>query len=517
MKTKINHILPVLLLTAASGLTTVSCNDFLDKTPDNRTELNTDQKIAKLLVSAYPDVSPNELFELYSDNSDDSGPTYGYYQLSEKECYNWEDTKEEYQDTPNSLWGGYYGAISAANMALKAIEEKGNPASLTPQRGEALVCRAYCHFMLATIFCNAYDTHASESLGIPYMEDVETTVSPRYERGTLEEVYRKVERDLLEGVELISDDGYSVPKYHFTRKAAYAFAARFYLYYMKPDFSNCDRVIDFATRVLGSNPDDLLRDWEALSNLSVNGNVQADAYIASSNEANLLISSTVSNWGALGSDYLVGPRYFHNQTLATSETCLSAGLWGSSDYLYLKPFSTTGFVASILRKSGLYDGGYLYYMPVLFSTDETLLCRAEAYALKKMYPQSAADITSWQRAYTRNKSALTPDQINAYYDKMNFYTPFTQQTPKKQLAPDFTIEEGMQENILHCILHIRRVTTLHEGMRWPDIKRYGIMIYRRNMATQRVTDEMPPNDLRRAIQIPRNVIVAGMQPNPRRN
>ena len=39
MKTKINHILPVLLLTAASGLTTVSCNDFLDKTPDNRTEL----------------------------------------------------------------------------------------------------------------------------------------------------------------------------------------------------------------------------------------------------------------------------------------------------------------------------------------------------------------------------------------------------------------------------------------------------------------------------------------------
>jgi len=517
MKTKINHILPVLLLTAASGLTTVSCNDFLDKTPDNRTELNTDQKIAKLLVSAYPDVSPNELFELYSDNSDDSGPTYGYYQLSEKECYNWEDTKEEYQDTPNSLWGGYYGAISAANMALKAIEEKGNPASLNPQRGEALVCRAYCHFMLATIFCNAYDTHASESLGIPYMEDVETTVSPRYERGTLEEVYRKVERDLLEGVELISDDGYSVPKYHFTRKAAYAFAARFYLYYMKPDFSNCDRVIDFATRVLGTNPDDLLRDWEALSNLSVNGNVQADAYIASSNEANLLISSTVSNWGALGSDYLVGPRYFHNQTLATSETCLSAGLWGSSDYLYLKPFSTTGFVASILRKSGLYDGGYLYYMPVLFSTDETLLCRAEAYALKKMYSQSAADITSWQRAYTRNKSALTPDQINAYYDKMNFYTPFTQQTPKKQLAPDFTIEEGMQENILHCILHIRRVTTLHEGMRWPDIKRYGIMIYRRNMATQRVTDEMPPNDLRRAIQIPRNVIVAGMQPNPRRN
>ena len=44
MKKKINHILPALVLTASLGLTTVSCNGFLDEMPDNRTELNTDQK-----------------------------------------------------------------------------------------------------------------------------------------------------------------------------------------------------------------------------------------------------------------------------------------------------------------------------------------------------------------------------------------------------------------------------------------------------------------------------------------
>ena len=132
----------MLLLTAASGLTTVSCNDFLDKTPDNRTELNTDQKIAKLLVSAYPDVSPNELFELYSDNSDDSGPTYGYYQLSEKECYNWEDTKEEYQDTPNSLWGGYYCALLPACRARNG-ETRWFPR--LPYRGFPTIRRHECH------------------------------------------------------------------------------------------------------------------------------------------------------------------------------------------------------------------------------------------------------------------------------------------------------------------------------------------------------------------------------------
>ena len=55
MKKKNNHILPALVLTASLGLTAVSCNGFLDEMPDNRTELNTDQKIAKLLVSAYAD------------------------------------------------------------------------------------------------------------------------------------------------------------------------------------------------------------------------------------------------------------------------------------------------------------------------------------------------------------------------------------------------------------------------------------------------------------------------------
>ena len=58
MKKKINHILPALVLTASLGLTTVSCNGFLDEMPDNRTELNTDQKIAKLLVSAYATCRP---------------------------------------------------------------------------------------------------------------------------------------------------------------------------------------------------------------------------------------------------------------------------------------------------------------------------------------------------------------------------------------------------------------------------------------------------------------------------
>ena len=109
-----------------------------------------------------------------------------------------------------------------------------------------------------------------------------------------------------------------------------------------------------------------------------------------------------------------------------------------------------------------------------------------------MYAQSAADITSWQRAYTRNKSVLTPEQINAYYNKMSFYTPLhATDTEKATGPPTLRLKRECRKTLIHCILHIRRITTLHEGMRWPDIKRYGILIYRRDMANQRVTDEMP--------------------------
>ena len=58
------NILHTLLLISGLGLGTSSCNDFLDKLPDNRTELDTEQKITKLLISAYPEVTANELFEL---------------------------------------------------------------------------------------------------------------------------------------------------------------------------------------------------------------------------------------------------------------------------------------------------------------------------------------------------------------------------------------------------------------------------------------------------------------------
>jgi hypothetical protein len=56
-------------------------------------------------------------------------------------------------------------------------------------------------------------------------------------------------------------------------------------------------------------------------------------------------------------------------------------------------------------------------------------------------------------------------------------------------------------------------------MRFFDIKRHGIEVHRREVGTaleiKKVTDSLTVNDPRRALQLPKDVITAGMTPNPR--
>ena len=113
--------------------------------------------------------------------------------------------------------------------------------------------------MLANIFGMPYrgPELSKQYPGIPYATEPETTVKPHYERGTLAETYEKIQADLEAGLPLISDAIYEIPKYHFNVKAAYAFAARFNLYYM-----NYEKAIRYASQVLGSDPTTVMRNYE---------------------------------------------------------------------------------------------------------------------------------------------------------------------------------------------------------------------------------------------------------------
>jgi hypothetical protein len=504
------------------GLILAGCDDFLDVMPDNRAEVDTETKVTSLLVSAYPGSSSLMMEEMSSDNAMDNSARFSVEFQEHEEAYLWKDITGTNDDAPKSFWDACYGAIASANQALDAIESMGNPANLQAQRGEALICRAYGHFALANVFCLPYNPSSAETdMGIPYSKTPETQVSPQYERGNMKALYEQINADIEEALPLINDDIYSIPKYHFNKKAAHAFASRFNLY-----SHNYDKVIQYANIVLGNTPEKVMRDWASIYASASNWSLRVDMYISASDPANLLMVPVNSSWGYWVGPYDLGRRYGHSRSIFTSETVRSAGAWGAYTNLY-PARSVWGFDEKmVVTKIGGYfqytdrvQGiGYRKNVIVYFSTDETLLCRAEAYALKGELDKATADINVWLASHTLNGiQRSTADLIQIYGNMAYMPTQITsdnQRTPKKALNPrGFTIAEGDQETLIQCILHIRRVETVHEGMRWQDIKRYGIEIAhnRDGMAD----DVLKVDDPRRAIQLPQDVISAGLAANPR--
>src|SRR5690606_25376443 len=81
------------------------------------------------------------------------------------------------------------------------------------------------------LFSEAYEIGgANQGMGVPYVDEPETVVLAEYDRGTIADVYNRIEADLTEGLALLPGAKWQVPKYHFNPQAAHAFAARFYLF-----------------------------------------------------------------------------------------------------------------------------------------------------------------------------------------------------------------------------------------------------------------------------------------------
>jgi starch-binding outer membrane protein, SusD/RagB family len=507
------------------SMTTIfySCDSFLDKLPDNRTELTDASSVSSLLISAYPSAAPAYLLEMESDNTDENiSNSWTEASILQRQAYKWNDITENGTESPQNIWESCYSAISASNKAMEFIRTKDSTQYL-PQLGEALLCRAYAGFTLSTVFCDAYNSKTADAdLGLPYPIKTEVKVGEKYERGTMNELYKKIDKDIQEALPLSTDD-YSCPKFHFNKSAAYAFATRFYLYY-----HDYDKVIKYATMALGSDATTKLRDWATWNALSQNDMIKPNAYVNSEVNANFLIQSVYSEWGVVCGPYLYGDKYAHSSLISQGETTQSSGPWGTYRNLNYSVFYNDQLSKVIVRKIGAYfeytdrqsSIGYYHTEMVPFNAEETLLCRAEAYAISGQYQKSVDDINSLLSKFEVSYKALTLAQINAYYNGINYYTPLAP-TVKKELNPTFDVDMTSAESLLQCILHLRRILTVHEGLRMQDIKRYGIVIYRRQINTNNVvinvTDTLGVDDPRRAIQIPSDVINAGMQPNRRNN
>ena len=533
---KIKNIIYKGSMMLASVAILASCSDQLDTLPDNRTTLDTPKKIAGLLVTAYPDRTPTLFNEWMSDNTDYMGAQNSQGNRGGDQYFFWQEQTEGGNDSPEQVWMLYYEGVYKANEALAAIEDQGGPKNdiLRNSKGEALLIRAYDHFILANEFCRPYNGKTStKDAGLYYATGIAdfSAAAEQSNRGTVADVYEKIAADIEAGIPLLNDT-YEVPKYHFNKQAAYAFATRFYLYYEK-----WEKAKEYADKLLGSNPAASLRDYRALQAMPLSKSEQAvkiaEAYCSASADCNLLVQTSVSNAGMALAPWLISKRYTLTNYLAETELFQSNNIWGTSSNLIWKSFtvnsgeSNFALLMKLPREFEIRNtttgSGYLRTLNVDFTMDEALLNRAEAEIMLGQNDAACADMTIWMKNFFNTNVTLTPTSVQTYFKTVPYaYADAAKMVPsfKKHISPRFTIdaEGSVQESLLQCLLNFRRIETVHQGMRWMDIRRYNIEIPRRligaNGKPSKNLDWLEKDDPRQVVQIPQSIREAGVAGNP---
>jgi len=545
-----------------------SCKDFLDKVPDTRVYLTNLDQLEELLVTGYSYANYSLLGELSSDNMVDNnspdadGMRYNlsYYSQFDNQVYAWEDVDLDISstDSPSGVWGGCYSAIAAANAVfekLDEIEETGlidgeaitstDRARINAIKGEAYMIRAYHHFILASLFCMPYrGASLSQSLkGIPYTTTPEKEVSPQYDRGTLQETYDKIEADLKQGLRYITDEYYEVPKYHFNKASSYAFAARFYL--NKREY---DKVVAYCDSTFkGNDPATMMQDiWDHIDFYYFSDVYRF--YNSIERASNLMLFTTYSTFDRR----FWGSRYACNRDAKRATVQGPGPSWANCIYQYTSGSKKTKFAmmpcfayfcGSAGQEYGAFFGGtcyeafeytdkiagigYVHMIRPEFTVEETLLMRAEANLFLGNKEAAFDDLYLWNHAHilsdasrVYNHKELTENQILSFY---GCYDDPERTDPGYGIVMKFHIDEVCPsdkykltddiEPYLQCVQHFRRIQNVHLGTRWLDIKRFGFSITHKIGISDTKTLEVL--DPRYAIQIPDEVIGAGLEANER--
>ncbi len=467
---------------------TTGCKKFLEQPPDNRASLNTPEQVSQLLGTAYPQANYMSFFESASDNVGDKGA--GVLENTNIDPYYFRNVDDNGQDSPEYYWDACYAAIAAANQALETCNKATNPTAYRSQKGEALLARAYAHFMLVTVFSKVYDTNsAGTDPGIPYVTEPENIVLKKYERKTVAYVYDMIEKDIIAGLPLLDDKRYTIPRYHFTRAAAHAFAARFYLF--KKDYA---RVVEHANQVFTGNVAAVLRPWNT-EYTSITYLELYARYARATEPANLLLIETPSWWGR---------NYFRVRYALTAQKRdqifaenVTGGEWSFSFQTftagaenYLLPKINEYFVRTAINS----DIGVAYVAVPALTTEEVLFNRIEAYAYLNNTTAALADLNTY--ASTRI------DQYNA-----------TQHNITLQKIRDFYGLNNPQDGLLATLFNFKRAEFVQEGMRWLDLLRYNAPVTHFTFDGQIIS--LTPDDPRRVFQLPESARLAGLQLNPR--
>jgi len=476
------------------------CNDFLDEVPDNRVALDNLEKAAQLLTNAYSDGS----YAFTDWMTDNVAYTRGVsLRTNHLESYSWEDesTDATELDTPTFFWNTTYNAIAHANEvlaildALQAVSEQ-DQARKRAVESEALLTRAYGHFMLVNLFARHYNPQrAGTALGVPYVDTPETVFIKTYTRNTVQEVYDRVEQDMLRGIELADDSFFANSgKYHFNRNAALAFASRFYLF--KEDYQKC---IEYSNELLGKDPSVFVRDLTSDEFLNASSSIDGYSQLYSSPDlpGNLLLMRKVSL--VQRTDFAHGPTstlyrdlFALNPFAGTVDERENPALVKGENGVFPVRYQ------SLFQRSSLSSNvGTPYHIHMAFRGEEVLLNRMESLIELNRLDEAVDDL----QILVDHRYSGQPVTVSIQLLREAFGVAGDPFVSDKFVMRTYTQIERRKEFIV-------------QGLRWFDIKRFELEVDH-NLADGSIIT-LEDGDLRKALQIPASAIeVGGLQPNPR--
>lgn len=546
------------ILLCSAALTLSSCSEsFLDHEPNERAHIDSEKDVLMLLCSAYPTANYQWVAELSSDNLiDNSAPhmpsspgatqilshyNYGSYSRFDDQLFKFEPasmaTYNDY-DSPGSLWNEYYYSIATVNHALQAIDEIAAKSGMTERlkaaRAEALLVRAYCHFILVNLFSQGYknEEKSKNDIGIPYVKEVEDVVQKSYSRGNVADVYAQIREDLEEGLRDQSDAVFEQPKWHFNKNAAHAFAARFYLYTRQ-----WDKVIEHANQVLGT-------DSTTTANMMMNystfdGCSSVSDYGTAWQHPNLSNNLMLIKTGSLYYRRIFGYRYSMAGPTAREVMMYHThrGLWSGyyvtpiaivSGMLFSSSSSDYGFFNCKMYEEFEYSDkiagiGYPHMIMRAFTGNDLLLERAEASIMLGRYADAARDLKYyWNNSINTFTEAdkkafydagyisyLTDEHILSWYANGNNENCFSDWNFTQNVSSDYIIP-AQAVPYMNCLNDFRRFENSFEGLRFFDLKRWG-MEYKHIVGPTSQEFILKADDERRAIEVPWEALSAGLE------
>ncbi|MDE6393888.1 MAG: RagB/SusD family nutrient uptake outer membrane protein [Duncaniella sp.] len=261
---KIRNILSVTILTLALGVSTSSCNDFLDVHPSGEKVegdlFDTSKGFEEAIYGVYGSMASTSLYgmNLLWGLTDVMAQDLGSNSTAMNALKKYDYDNQYVRDLFSGVWTSAYKTIGYANNVIKNLNET----SLSLQYhdaylGEMLAVRALLHFEMLRMFAPL----TPGATAIPYVETWDFSVKPFL---TVAQVTAKIEADLLEAERLLAPVDEPLMTYprddtqynafmnwretHMNVWAVRALLARLYFY-----TGSNDKAATYASKVIGSN------------------------------------------------------------------------------------------------------------------------------------------------------------------------------------------------------------------------------------------------------------------------